>query len=194
MRGLQPDVVVAILRSATTPRPDPRVDEVLQAFRREWEAIAALRYPRLGHARDDAVQQALLKLISPDKLAGLHDPTLVRAWGRSVFVNTVIDMLREHRLEWRHRADLSDGTDDTDAILRDRLPAPGPDPEAALRERERLALALEVVQQAELLRLRVIDGVPEKTLAARFGLSRDGVAGQVKRLRRRIRALLGDGE
>jgi RNA polymerase sigma factor (sigma-70 family) len=192
--ALRPEEVTAILRSATTAQPDPRLEVVLQSFRREWEAIATARYSRLGADRDDVMQQALLKLVSPDKLARLGNPAVVRAWGRSIFVNTALDALRERYVELRHRTWLADGEADPETVLRERIPSRQPGPEETARDRERLALALRVVEEAELGRLRFVDGVREKDLARRFGLSRDAVAGQLKRLRRRIRQLLGEHE
>lgn len=194
MPALAAEEVTIILRSATTARPDPRLEAVLQTFRREWEAIAMARYARLGPDRDDVIQYALMKLVSPDKLARLENPALVRAWARSIFVNSAIDALREQRVELRHRTWLVDGEEDSETVLRERLPSRRPGPEEITRDRERLALAMRIVEGVELARLRFVDGVPEKDLARRFGLSRDAVAGQLKRLRHRIRQILGERE
>jgi len=72
-----PEVIVAVLRSAHSGEPDARLDDVLRAFRREWEALGRRRYSSLGDGLEDALQTALLKVISPAKLESLRDPGLV---------------------------------------------------------------------------------------------------------------------
>src|SRR5215813_6045058 len=83
--------VVAILQSAHTSCPDPRLSEVLNGFRRQWEQIARWRYRQLGDSLEDAVQVALTKLVSPDKLRWLVDPSGVERWGWTLFANTAVD-------------------------------------------------------------------------------------------------------
>jgi hypothetical protein len=46
----------------------------------------------------------------------------------------------------------------------------------------------------DVARLRFIDGLPEKDIAKRQNLTRDGVAGQLKRIRKGLRIAFGDPE
>ncbi len=193
MLTVPPDTIVAILRSAQSDAPDPRLDAVLQAFRRDWAALGRRRYPSLGDALDDALQIALVKVISPERLAGLKDAARVEAWARSVFVHAVVDVVRDLR---RHRGQrLPAGPDDDpEDALRDRLPALGPTPEEQTAERERLAIVSRCIERLEVARLRFVEDLPERDIAERLALSRDGVAGQLKRIRKAIRNALEDPE
>jgi RNA polymerase sigma factor (sigma-70 family) len=188
-----PEVIVAILRSARSAAPDPRLDGVLQAFRREWQLLGRRRYPKLGDALDDALQAALLKVISPAKLDGLNDASRVAAWARSIFIHAVMDVARESK---RHRGQrLGVGPDDDpEDVLRDRLPALDPSPEEQACGRERLAIVARCIERLEIARLRFVEDLPEKEIAERLELSRDGVAGQLKRIRKAIRNALEDPE
>jgi RNA polymerase sigma factor (sigma-70 family) len=186
-----PEIVVAILRSARTADPDPRLDHVLGAFRREWENLGRRRYPGLGDALDDALQVALLKVISPEKIAGLQDPSRVAAWARSIFIHAVMDVARDLK---RHRGQrLAVGPDeDPEDVLRDRIPTVDPTPEEQASGRERLTIVARCIERLEVARLRFVEGMPEKDIAERLDLSRDGVAGQLKRIRKAIRNALED--
>src|SRR5262247_2708748 len=92
---IPPETIVEILKSAGTASPDPRLNQVLATFRRDWQALGRRRYPSLGDALDDALQVALLKVISPEKLAGLKDVGRVGAWARSIFIHAVMDVVRD---------------------------------------------------------------------------------------------------
>ena len=193
MLTTSPEIVVAILRSARTADPDPRLDLVLDAFRREWESLGRRRYPGLGDALDDALQLALLKIISPEKIAGLQDPARVAAWARSIFIHSVMDVARDLK---RHRGQrIAAGPDeDPEDVLRERIPAIDPTPEDQASGRERLAIVARVIERLEVAKLRFVEGMPEKDIAERLELSRDGVAGQLKRIRKAIRNALEDPE
>jgi RNA polymerase sigma factor (sigma-70 family) len=188
-----PEAIVAILRSAESERPDPRLSDVLQRFRREWGDLGRRRYPALGDALEDALQTALLKIISPARLDGLKDPARLEPWARSIFINAVMDVARDLR---RHRGQrLTLGVaDDPEEALRDRVPAGQPTPEETAAGRERLAIVAKTIEGLEVARLRFVDGLAEKDIAERLELSRDGVAGQLKRIRKAIRNALGESE
>jgi RNA polymerase sigma factor (sigma-70 family) len=190
---LSPESIVAILRSARSEAPDARLDEVLRALRRDWENLGRRRYPRLGDALEDALQTALLKVIAPRKLDGLKDPSRVMAWARSIFIHAVMDVARDAR---RHRGQrLAAGPDDDpEEILRDRLPALDPGPEELTAGRERLAIVAGCIERLEIARLRFVEDLTEKDIAERLELSRDGVAGQLKRIRKAIRNALEDSD
>ena len=46
------------------------------------------------------------------------------------------------------------------------------------------------IERLEVAKLRFVEDLPEKEIAERLGLSRDGVAGQLKRIRKAIRNAL----
>ena len=190
---ITPEQTVAVLRSARTPTPDPRLENVLASFRREWQSLGRRRYPGMGEALDDALQTALLKIISPEKLDSLKDPSRIAPWARSIFIHAVMDVARDLR---RHRGQrLAIGPDDdAEEFLRDRLPSADPTPEDQASGRERLAIVARVIERLEVAKLRFVEGMPEKDIAERLELSRDGVAGQLKRIRKAIRNALEDPE
>lgn len=187
-----PDALVAILRSARSAAPDPRLPEVLEAFRREWLALARRRYPGLGDDIEDAVQGALLKLVAPEKLDRLHDPARIGPWARSVFVHEVIDMARDLKRRRARRAELGGAEASHEEVLRERVPSAEPTPEEMAVRRQRLEIVNRCVGQLEIARLRFADDLPEKEIAERLGLTRDGVAGQLKRIRKALRTALGE--
>ena len=75
-------------------------------------------------------------------------------------------------------------------ILRDKLPSGDPTPEEQASERQRLAIVSRCIERLEVAKLRFVEDLPEKEIAERLGLSRDGVAGQLKRIRKAIRNAL----
>lgn len=188
-----PEATIAVLRSAGSSQPDPRLSEVLAGLRHDWQRLGRRRYPGLGDALEDALQCALLKVVSIEKLDGLKDPARLGAWSRSIFIHAVMDVARDLR---RHRGrHLSIGRDeDPEEILRERLPSPLPTPEEEAGERERLAIVARTIDRLEVAKLRFVDDLPEKEIAERLDLSRDGVAGQLKRIRKALRSALRDSD
>ena len=184
-----PEQTVAILRSARSGAPDPRLENVLASFRREWQSLGRRRYPGMGEALDDALQTALLKIISPEKLDSLKDPSRVAPWARSIFIHAVMDVARDLRRHRGHRLAIGP-EDDAEEFLRDHLPSADPTPEEQASERQRLAIVSRCIERLEIARLRFVEDMPEKEIAERLALSRDGVAGQLKRIRKAIRNAL----
>jgi RNA polymerase sigma factor (sigma-70 family) len=189
-----PETILAILRSAQSGTPDPRLGEVLQAFRQHWLALARKRYPAMEDDLEDAVQSALLKLVSGEKLDHLKDVSRLEAWARSVFVNTVLDVAREGIRHRRGRTYLGQPGDDPEEALRERIPSDRPTPEETSAYRERLEIVSRCVERVDVARLRFIEDLPEKEIALRQNMTRDAVAGQLKRLRRGLRLAFGEGE
>jgi RNA polymerase sigma factor (sigma-70 family) len=189
-----PEAIVAILRSAQSGSPDPRLEEVLEAFRRQWLAIARKRYPGLHDDLEDAVQSALLKLLSGERLDRLKDASKLEAWARSVFVNTVMDFAREGTRHRRRRAYLGQPDEDPEDALRDHLAAEQPTPEDMTAYHERVRIVARCVGDLEVARLRFVEDLPEKEIAARQRVTRDAVAGQLKRLRKGLRIALEEPE
>ncbi len=188
--ALSPNEVVDVLQSAHTSTPDPRLPAVLDGFRRQWEQVARWRYRQLGDALEDAIQVALTKLVSPDKLRWLVDPSGVERWGWTLFANTAVDFLRDLGREQERRFTGEGQAFDVDTLLAQRLPDCAPTPEEAAISRARVSQVLDVIERIDAARLRWIDDLPEQEVAARLGISRDAVAGQLKRLRRQLRELL----
>ena len=194
VRSEAPERIVAILKSATSPVPDPRLTEVLEAFRSQWRAIARRKYPSLQAEIEDAIQNALLKLLSAEKLETLRDAARLDAWARSLFVHAALDLVCDKRRELIRRSLVGRPGDDPEEILRDRLPSATPTPEELVAARERLQIVARCVEGLEVARLRFVEGLAEKDIAVRRGLTRDGVAGQLKRFRKALRRALGEPE
>src|SRR5262249_46586015 len=144
------------------------------------------RYPDLGDGLDDIVQEALLKLVDPGRLRSLRNPAVVEAWGRSVFVRTALNALRDERPHQVGRSPLPPGDPEGEAA---RVGDVGP--EDLLAREQRMRVVAQTIAGIEVARLKFVDDLSDKEIAARCGLSRDGVAGQLKRIRKRLRAVLG---
>jgi RNA polymerase sigma factor (sigma-70 family) len=187
-----PEAILAILRSAQTGTPDPRLGAVLEEFRRQWLTIARTRYRSLRDDLDDAVQIALVKIVSTEKLARLKEADRIEAWARSIFVHVMLDVAREAGRQRARRTYLGAADEDPEDTLRDRLPADAPTPEEAVAFRERLAIVSRCIEKVDVARLKFVEDLPEKEIAARQNLTRDGVAGQLKRIRRGLRIALGE--
>jgi RNA polymerase sigma factor (sigma-70 family) len=175
--------------------PDPALHEVLEAFRRQWHAIARRRYPNVDEEDvKDAIQSALLKLIAPENLATLKDAVRLEAWARSIFVHSVLDLTRHDRRHVRRRLYVGQPDEDAEEALRDQLPSDRPTPEELSAYRERLEIVVRCTQEIDIARLKFLEDLPEKEIAARYGLSRDSVAGKLKRIRQRLRIAFEDLE
>jgi RNA polymerase sigma factor (sigma-70 family) len=189
--GIPCETLLAVLRSASTPVPDPRLDGALRSMRREWIRIARARLARLGDDTEDAVQVALMKVLSADKLSTLADASALERWARSIFVNTALDYLRDAQRRGRRQASPPDFPDaGTDWL--DRLPTPEPDPEERVRRAERLAIIRGCLRELDDAWLRYAEDLPEREVAARVGASRAAVATRLKRFRRWLRERLDE--
>jgi RNA polymerase sigma factor (sigma-70 family) len=189
-----PEAIISILRSAQSGAPDPRLGNVLEGFRRHWLALGRRRYPQLQDDLEDAVQTALLKLVSSEKLDTLRDSDRLEAWARALFVHTVLDLARDGRRHTRRRGYVGMPEDDPEHALRDSLPDDAPTPEDLADHRERLAIVARTASRYEVARLKFVEDLPEKEIATRQGLTRDSVAGQLKRLRKALRQAFEDPE
>jgi len=172
-----PAVVVGILRSAYSAPPDPRLESVLGAFRAHWLSVGRRRYPQLHDDLEDVIQNALIKLVSRDKLATLRDPARLEAWARSLFVRTVLDLLRDSR---RHTQQQT------------LLPPPNghPTPEEIASHRECLAIVARVTARLEIARSKFLEDLPEEEIARRYNLTRLAVSSRLKRARASLRHAL----
>jgi RNA polymerase sigma factor (sigma-70 family) len=182
-----PEAVLGILRSAHSGTPDPRLASVLESFRRYWLALGRRRYPQLQDELEDAVQTALMKLVSNEKLDTLRNADRLEAWARSLFVHTVLDLARDARRHSKRRSYVGSPEDEPEHALRDSLPDDAPSPEDLAGYRERLDIVARAASRLEVARLKFVEDLPEKEIAARQGLTRDSVAGQLKRIRKALR-------
>jgi len=185
---------VEILRTAHGPTPHPQLDEVLSALRRHWLGIARRKYPVLRDEADDAIQTALVKLLAAVARDEPKDVDKAEVWARSIFVNTALDLIRERHRHDHRRVYVGQWGDDPEDALRRDLPAEGPAPEEAMAGRERLRIVARCVESLEVARLKFVDGLPDKEIARRQRLTRDGVAGQLKRFRKALRDRLREPE
>jgi RNA polymerase sigma factor (sigma-70 family) len=182
------------LRSAHSSAPDPRLQVVLEEFRKHWISLGRRRYPQLQDDLEDAVQTALMKLLSSDKLDSLREAERLEAWARSLFVHTVLDLARDSRRHARRRSYVGTPEDDPELALRDSLPDEADTPEDLASHRERLAIVARAASRLEVARLKFVEDLPEKEIAERQGLTRDSVAGQLKRIRKSLRQAFEDPE
>ena len=166
-----------ILRSAYSAPPDPRLESVLDAFRAHWLTVGRRRYPQLHDDLEDVIQNALIKLVSRDKLATLRDPARLEAWARSLFVRTVLDLLRDSRRHSQQRAS---------------LPPPNghPTPEELASYRERLAIVVRVTARLEIARSKFLEDLPTEEIARRYNLTRLAVSSRLKQARASLRKAL----
>lgn len=159
------------------------------ALEKEWRAIALHRFPTLGDDFRDAVQDAWSVLLLPEKLEQVKDIRLIQSWARQVFINKTYDLMK-----WRWpdlHEDLRQQSRDNDEILRSLIPDSSPTPEEEASARERLRAILGLIGNNLVARLRALDHLSDKEIADRLGLrGRDAIAGQLKRFRVRLRALL----
>jgi len=188
----RPEVLLGILRSAHSASPDPRLDAVLARFRADWLRLGLRRYPMLASDLEDAVQIALVKLVSPARLATLHSVDKFSAWVRSLFVHTVLDLIRRNLRASRWRAYLDDTDDgDSEAALRS-IPSSHPTPEDLASHRERVAIVLRLTSQLAVAQAKFVEDLTELEIAQRQGLTRYAVASRVRRTRQRLQEALGD--
>ena len=179
-----PDVVRAILWSASSAIPDPRLESVLTAFRTRWVGLGRRCYPQLGDNLEDAVQTALMKLVSRDKLATLHEVQRLDAWARSLFVRTVLDQIRATRRHSASRPGDATPEDNVEEALRHSSSSTNPTPEDLALHRERLGIVSRVTAGLEVARAKFVEDLPEKEIARRQNLTRPSVASRLKRTRK----------
>ena len=189
-----PEAILGILRSAHSQAPDPRLGSVLEDFRKHWLALGRRRYPHFQDDLEDAVQTALMKLVSSEKLDTLREAERLEAWARALFLNTVLDLVRDGRRHSKRRGYVGTPEDDPEHALRDALPDEAPSPEDLASHRERLAIVARTASRFEVVRLKFVEDLPEKEIATRLGLTRDSVAGLLKRQRKALRQSFEDPE
>jgi len=190
-----PEDVLAILRSAAATPCHPELPQVLRVFELDWLAIARRRYPKMLGDFEDVAQVAALRLVSPTCLARLTSASKLVPWARSIFVNAMLDAIRDTRIERSLRLDIQGDEDGASAdVIGERFPFRGPGTEELCSYRERLAIIDRLMADLEVARLKFREGLSDKEIAARCDLTRDAVAGLLKRFRQSARKAVGDLE
>lgn len=180
--------IAAEVASAVAGVPSSHFEDVLGGLRRHWASLTRRRFPALVDDFEDAAQSAIEKLLTPGVVAALRDPACFEAWARNIFVNALLDLARGRR---RARCwGSSPGERDADDVLRDRLPDSRPTPEDAVASAERLRIVKGHFERFAIARHRFLDGWSEKEIASQLNISRDAVAGKLKRLRKELRRAL----
>jgi RNA polymerase sigma factor (sigma-70 family) len=152
----------------------------LQA-RKEALVAAATRILRCRALAEDVVQDVWLRLLSAPPPPGIGPQG---AYVARMVRNLAIDRARRLRFEARTFAALESGI---------AAPAPGADAEGVVAARQALRRAQAAVEGLPepvrtVFRLHRVDGVPQKDIAARLGVSRALVCGLVRRGHERCRA------
>src|SRR5438128_2617536 len=101
---------------------------------------------------------------------------------------------RESGRRRTRRVYLASPDEDPEEVLREGLPADRPTPEEMTAYRERLEIVARCVEKLDIARLKFVENLPEKEIALRLNLTRDGVASQLKRIRRGLRVAFGDAK
>jgi RNA polymerase sigma-70 factor (ECF subfamily) len=133
---------------------------------------AARRVTRDGALAEDAAQEAFLKAFRA--LDRYRPEASFRAWVRAIAIRCAIDIVRRRRPEY---------------ALPSSAPAAG-DEEARHEDVDLLRAALDSLPplDREIMIAREIDGVSDRVIAERFGMSVTAVRVRMHRARRRIRA------
>lgn len=183
-----PADALTVLQSAASGRADPRLGDVLAALRGHWLAIARKRYPGLAADFDDAVQDAYAKLLSRTALDQVRDAARLEAWARRVFLNALFDLARDRRRSLDRAAACAEAVSTFDQPM----PASAPSAEEVACHRERLRIVASYISRLPIAKLKFADGLADRDIALRTKLTRDGVAGRLKRLRTELREGLGE--
>jgi RNA polymerase sigma-70 factor (ECF subfamily) len=177
--------VVAILKSKCSQAPDPRLEEVLEEFRRYFLKFGRAKYPtRPREDIEDAAQNALMKLVDAKRLGQIRDDACIVGWARRVFTNAIHDLIG---------GPMPQREPPQDPPREDRTP----EDEALWRERLRIIRKFveNLKEKAkEVAILKLFEELSEKEIVTRTGLTRDQVAQLIKRLRKRLRAVLEERE
>ena len=161
-----PGDIVGILRTALGPAPDPRLSDVLEAFRRQW-LVVGRRFPGLRDQLDDAVPDVAPEAGSPGKLDRLKDVTRLEGWARCIFVNTVLDLARRPVAGAGWRSGRRTRTPRT-SCGRSR---PTVRPRKHGDVDQRLRIVSRCVERFPVARLKFVDDLPDKEIASRTRLS-----------------------
>ena len=161
---------LAVVAEATTPAP-------VQAYRDELYRFV-LKRVRDEAAAEDIVQEALAKAYA--SRGTLKEPSRLRPWLYQIIRHAVIDHYRGRR--------------PMEPVPDDLLPADagGESCQAGRELAGCLAPLLDGIPAAyrEALRLADVEGVTQRDVAARLGLSLSGAKSRVQRARRMLRDLL----
>ena len=153
MLDARPEAILAILRSARSASPDPPLGEVLEAFRRQWLALARKRFPKLQDDVEDAVQSGSQSSSQERSWTARRTSPASSPWARSLFVHRVLDLARERGCRRTRRAYLASPDEYPEEVLRNGLPGDRPTPEEMTAYRERLEIVARCVETLDVARL-----------------------------------------
>jgi len=154
------------------------VEEVHERFDAGLRGFVAARV-RDPNSAEDVVQDVYLKIQT--RISTIEDEERVGAWVYRVARNAVYDFYR---------------TSKPTQVL-DKISSPTPDPSEDEMEQELSATVREMLdglspEQKTALYLTEYEGMTQKDLAARLGISVSGAKSRVQRARARLKALLLD--
>lgn len=192
MATLAPEELVGILRTARTPRPDPRLDDVLAAFRRHWLSLARMLHPELESDFDDAVQRGLMALTDPREVDRLRDQRQVLPWARGIFRHKLATLARERGRERRRRHQLPENVESAVEWLAAHRASHQPTPEEQAILNQRLAIVTQCLRDLPIARAKFFGDVCDKELAQRFGKTNEAVRNHLKRVRKALRTAVGE--
>jgi RNA polymerase sigma-70 factor (ECF subfamily) len=170
----------------------------LERFREYLRLLARLHLaPQLQSKLDpsDVVQQTLVKAHQNlDRFRGTTEAEQA-GWLRRILANNLADALRKYRLAARHERSLDQALDESSTRMGEWLAREQESPSAGADRREqavRLADALARLPDGErqAVELHHLHGLPVAELAGRLDRTEAGVAGLLRRGRRRLRQLL----
>lgn len=190
--------VIDILTSSVTVAPDPRLDPLLEAIRRQWvRSRGSIPWLRPDDV-DDVVQDAFVRLLSPGTLAnltqkraeqGFASTRQFQVWLFVLLRNTATDRWRAAATGERLQVDPPEHLDEWLFHHGEEVPV---DLEAQAIRRQYVEGMLAVITTCPIATLHFIEGLSDAEIAARLDTTRDAVAGKLKRLRPVLRQRLED--
>ena len=173
--------IFAILESARTQSPHPRLKEVLERFRRQWTVLARRRYRTCAEDVEDAIQETLDALTRPEILESVRSPEAIQFFATRTFANRLLD-------EIRHWARMHDGPDVSMNPVVDR----DADPAEEARRRELVELIRPLIEKCPTALLRYIEGLPIAQIAKETGLNPRTVHRRLARFWKMLRETMAD--
>lgn len=172
-------------------RGDRGAMELLWHQHRRWVAAVLLAHKSAADQLDDLLQEVAMTFVT--RIDSLREPEHLRAWLRTVAINTARASARSARARPWHRttATTDDGALVAGAAEGDVVATPGPGGDLD-DEARRLLLEAEQIPEAyrEPLMLRALHGMSGRHIAAIMGLPEATVETRIARARRMLRARL----
>ena len=174
--------IFAILESARTQSPHPRLKEVLERFRRQWTVLARKRYRTCTEDVEDAIQETLDTITRAEILENVRSPEAIEFFATRTFANRVLDEIRR----WKRTHDGPDVSMNP-AVDRDA------DPAEEARRRELVELIRPLIEECPAARLRYVEGLPIAQVAKETGLNPRTVHRRLARFLEMLQETMADG-